>query len=849
MKTHNNIITQGRRRGRLTIGFIACLLWTVFIPVEGLAVKKTSPLTVDMTFESSAMALNMPEIMVVSVRTTRDMPDILIRIQLPAEIRLVQGTLEWTRDYTVGETYTHRLTVELKETGRYSVDLDFMSHVQLTYPSSGRRHLNIIAGESGVMTGMDPFILLEMSQAETQAEKDTLLGSTGLEDAEISHSGEVSELPEFLEIAVRKALEKSAPAMAPLPGTATVVVSGKVTYKDSAGTSHPVRFAKIEIMDEDGATDGVMGVGMTMLDGTYTVSATGGDDADGPDIKLKVHAAITSDLIASLGSTAANTYFMESAVSENYTDPALTINLTTGAPVSGSTTDPLTPRIFSILDAMLQAGLEAFCLNEEVLLPKISVLFPVGGTVSNYDGTNLNIIRQDALDWDVLFHEYGHYFGDKGSKTKFDNSPGGSHDGGTTIPDNGKGPGVRLAWSEGWATFFGIAIQTHSECNLGIPLPAIPNAGDRRYQDTEDSGIDDDLETLGNGGITGDSQGYASENSIMAALYDLMDSNADTSSDSNAKDVMSATHKVIWDRLNQGAWDDVGKFYGYMATLNASSIEVELQLGSVFAMNNIAPELKTPAEGETLNPEHSPEFMWMANGDPGAAYKHNKFILVIMKNNYAELVTVKDGLSTNKYTFTDLEWEGIVQDAGVKLQWFVLAYNDADPRMPPATTGLGYFLSNAHTFDFGLFSVNGQLGCEGLDAALFFDDLRVGLDGTGFMGSSSGYDYNGTPIYFSITGTYDPGPNWMTVYVDMYYDPAYSSHIRTDLAEGPWSEYYFYDASCELVINTDAGCDPIWFLMYLGNLAPEADDRELDAFMKTLLPYNPELDSNISLAN
>src|SRR5262249_45624585 len=91
------------------------------------------------------------------------------------------------------------------------------------------------------------------------------------------------------------------------------------------------------------------------------------------------------------------------------------------------------------------------------------------GTVGSFYQNNgpvagnsyLQVDRQDWGSWDVIMHEFGHHVG---YWNNLDASPGGDHTfGGDNIRGTGRPnggvaagrlPGSRLAWSEGFATYF-----------------------------------------------------------------------------------------------------------------------------------------------------------------------------------------------------------------------------------------------------------------------------------------------------------------------------------------------------------------------------------------------------------
>ena len=89
-------------------------------------------------------------------------------------------------------------------------------------------------------------------------------------------------------------------------------------------------------------------------------------------------------------------------------------------------------------------------------LPKNDQLFIVGGSNGNISASNT-----DHFDNIIILHEYGHFIEDNFSQT---DTQGGSHDANSIIDP-------RLAWSEGFATFFANAVSGQPAYidTIGIP--------------------------------------------------------------------------------------------------------------------------------------------------------------------------------------------------------------------------------------------------------------------------------------------------------------------------------------------------------------------------------------------
>lgn len=698
MKAEYATIMRGRRKACRAAWLLAGVLAVMLLPWPAKAVKQTPPLTMSAAFANPKPELGRNETLRITLTTTRAYSNLTVVVTLPAEIALISGSSVWQGALQPGAPQELVLTVMLNTAGRYAIYVDAAFDPAESEFSGSRISLNVIAEAGGVAASLEPFSLMDLKRAKTADDKKRLLSAPGVSAPTPSAPRPPAVLPPLL----KPGKEQEQPGKPPKPqslsrDTISVTVSGTITYQDAAGVAHPIRFAKVKVIDVDVAFDDVIGEGYTAADGTYSIAASGGDVGSGPDIQVRVYCAINNDVVASVGPDASSTYDMYSAEYTDHTSSTLEVSLTTGAPVRGSATDDENARRFSVLDAMLQAAAEAYALHGySSVLPKIPVIFPVGGDASYYSSSDMtiNILRADALDWDVLFHEFGHFLSDKGASSRFDRSPGGKHSGGSTIPLHGKQKGIRLAWSEGWATFFGIELQVEPTQNL-LALPAIPNAGDRTYHDTEDQVLTADLETIGNGALGGSGQGYASEYSVMAVLYDLCDAAVDASSDGLSQDYTDVTPQQIWNAVNTGDWDDIGKFYNFLCALASYDISTVLLFSQVFAMNNVGPELLTPSEGQIVSSVISTQFTWQANGDPTAGYAHNRFTLVVGKNNLTTILGTKDDIQDTKYTFSDGEWQAITaqsDESGI-LQWAVAGYNSLDPRMPSAA-GVGKFVSN-----------------------------------------------------------------------------------------------------------------------------------------------------------
>lgn len=256
----------------------------------------------------------------------------------------------------------------------------------------------------------------------------------------------------------------------------------------------PVVGAKVELVD---VSNVVLATGITNTTGAYDLSWS---LPAAPTARVRVVAAADNVVVV-------DHYNPETA----YSVTSETWMLPEGETVKDITAVDKTRESgpFNIL-AVIQIGNKLVRSAEpDIAFPTITIHWstrPRSGTTYFVRGRNQAFIlgdrSQDSDEFDdsIILHEYGHYLAHVFSK---DDSPGGSHSGRERLDP-------RLAWGEGWATFFACAALD-----------------DAHYIDTGIGGyeagvllkfdIDQDR-------LNGDRAGYWSEYSVASALWDLYDS-------------------------------------------------------------------------------------------------------------------------------------------------------------------------------------------------------------------------------------------------------------------------------------------------------------------------------------
>ena len=245
------------------------------------------------------------------------------------------------------------------------------------------------------------------------------------------------------------------------PGNSTVTVSGAVQFEDRTfnstgftGTQNKaVRFADIEIINSSDSS--VIASASTDINGNYSVTLSP------PSSTVYVRCLTSTSVGFGKGTKAYNIEVVNgsssvysvvsdafSAASSGTYSKNLTASLVSGA--GGP---------FNILDALTDGTEFVVAKNGSFTSSKVKAIWYDGNTDGTYYSTATNGLHflgkstdSDSYDDMVILHEFGHWVSNNFSK---DNSPGGTH----TITGHYD---IRLAWSEGWATFFGSSVRSYA---------------------------------------------------------------------------------------------------------------------------------------------------------------------------------------------------------------------------------------------------------------------------------------------------------------------------------------------------------------------------------------------------
>ena len=176
-----------------------------------------------------------------------------------------------------------------------------------------------------------------------------------------------------------------------------------------------------------------------------------------------------------------------------------------------------------------------------------------------------------------------------------EDNPGGSHSRLENLgePPRGKDAGIRLAWGEGWPTYFGTVLQQIK----GTAAFGIPNVGDIDYTDIKDVNFTYSLESQ----TGGNSLGEDNELSVMRILWDYFDS-ADDAGDSFTGDDIA-----VWENLDLADATTLSSTYlGLPAGLPITRLA---KIGCILSEHRVAPD-PTAQPDRRVAPMTPPTFQW-----------------------------------------------------------------------------------------------------------------------------------------------------------------------------------------------------------------------------------------------
>lgn len=478
---------------------------------------------------------------------------------------------------------------------------------------------------------------------------------------------------------------------------ANITIKGEVKWTDRDGNTHPSRQATVQIWEDDGPLaggDDLVTTVSTNDNGEYsaTIDNNDGIGQNGRDPYVRVLTkgpGFTVRLPSDAGGMTRR--MVSKAPIEQDVSDGSTVTSDFKADNSGNNNSR--QRAFSVHDALITIVRYVSNVNGSSL-SDIDVVYPWGGSISKYDGTNLLIEEPDWPDWDTIHHEYGHYIQDE---LNISNSPGGGHSStdnlsqerqGNNIP-NDKDGGTRLAWGEAWPTYNTVVAQNEQNASA----LNVQRVGNLDY-DAWEQGLHYSLESKGPG-----SKGEDNERSIMRSLFDLYDSSNDT------RDETALGDQEIWNKFKAMSGNKpVRLSEAYRKIISDKSIEEKVEIGEIMAHQEVAPDphpdpssgKHPPKDGKTLFVDctdpatgNQQVFKWDTNGG-GDEFRSDEHTVKFYNRDFSKLLFTKD-ISVTKtddeadYTPTPDECKDKIfgRSDTKKVKWFVEGTQSDNPETGP----------------------------------------------------------------------------------------------------------------------------------------------------------------------
>lgn len=459
--------------------------------------KSLSPLTLEFNIRGTP-ALGQVFTLVMHIATQIDAPDIVLQLELPEGVILLEQFNGWQGDLHAGEGLTLSVQAKIVQPGEWRVVAEAASHPPGGYIFGDRQvwYLDVSA-EHAIISELPAALRDGNYSARTAGElrADAQMPDTPLWPIYPSGNPKLERLNQDAS-----------------PAAGTIAVYGRFEYEDKNNIEHAIPYAKVKVYDEETGDDTLLGITYTDNVGYFQLTVNN-DPSDLADIYAIVLAQDDISVWVSNFSTSPIVYFFQTPTYYNRPDG----NFNMGSYV---VTDAVNRMSWYIYDKI--ANQAYFFLFNEV------------GWMNNYnlqvrwdannisDGTHyhpggtMDLLAGDRWDEDIFLHEYGHFV----MYYIYTVNP--------PTPNCyphvwGVNSSLGCAWSEGWANFIKGAIQNHDD-----------------YVDTEDQILHYHMEPP-----TPVVASDLDEASVTASFWDIFDA-------------ANETHDTLTDGINDsglGLWD------------------------------------------------------------------------------------------------------------------------------------------------------------------------------------------------------------------------------------------------------------------------------------------------------
>lgn len=425
-----------------------------------------------------------------------------------------------------------------------------------------------------------------------------------------------------------------------------VMISGNWFWQDNLNQSHPAQFFLVELY----VNNKNVSFSYTDIQGYYEFHYSIDKTAEYfvRIVSAGMHVKVRKDSFSKL-------YFVDSskfnlAPNESYKSESILLNST----IDG--------RAMSIAQALIIGTKYVEEMNESTLsVLYADCLYP--RSRSCYGRLGIELEQEVWEFWDIALHEYGHAIQEY---YYISDSPGGNHsDSEDLIELHGKDKGTRLAWGEGWPSFFAIIVTKH----FADSLQGIPRINDETYDIfLNKNGMIDDrdfhLEDNNNPCF-----GEGSEVSIARFFYDIYDPPRTV----EYWDRICIPEKELWNIVTQAQVSNFSEYFEFF--MNHYEIDDIESLGEILSRCRFS-AFNLKVSNWVIG--RRPILTWEYIRPENTQYK----LYIYNQNDYLEVESPL--LNTTSYELSENDWTKVLNFPNSIMKWRVIVYQNDVP-----TTG-GY---------------------------------------------------------------------------------------------------------------------------------------------------------------
>ena len=437
-------------------------------------------------------------------------------------------------------------------------------------------------------------------------------------------------------------------------------ISGTISWKDESSTSHYAQNINVEIYDVDNNENNYISTVETNEYGYYSI------DIENKSYNLKIAISISGANVSVIDNDFNVYKIFDNNLYTNCINSNIVVNFEVDINNYSLEIDKEKVEALYVHQGAI-IGSKYVKLKTGTYLDEIQILYPYLSDTSMYNFLNICITKEDCFSWDTILHEYGHYVFDYFNACEF---VGYTHYAGDCLNSiYGKDDGMKLAWSEGIASYFSISSQIEMN-TLNLNINDVGNS----MLNVSDS-LSIDIEFPGNYA----SYGESNELAICAALFDFADPINEEEDES-----VCLGFDYIWNVLISS---NCVNFSDFMAILQPEGNNFNyIEYGKVLSELEISPTLFTPIY-DKISDWNLPTFGWVRNGGSvvdDISYQNNLFSIVFYKEDGTLILETNQFVTTTYVPCID-DWSDICNGNNEYVYWVIKAYQTTE-----FTTGYYY---------------------------------------------------------------------------------------------------------------------------------------------------------------